>query len=69
MEKKRYYRATAKARGEDLYAMTFRADSIQLAFDHAIHCFDCDGRGMEVVTVEFLGVFEPAAMGEIIPLT
>lgn len=51
-ERQQFYRAFALGRGQNL-SISFRADNLQLAADHARQC--CRADGHEYVGVRYLG--------------
>jgi hypothetical protein len=57
-EVQRFYRAT----WVDLLGtgtISFRADNMQLAWDHAEHCAGCLGVNKKILDVKFIGRQEP----------
>jgi hypothetical protein len=54
--RQQFYRAFALRPGANL-SISFRADNLQLARDHAGHC--CRQEGVELVGVRYIGREEP----------
>lgn len=54
--RQQFYRAFALRPGANL-SISFRADNLQLAHDHAAHC--CRQEGVELVGVRYIGREEP----------